>query len=84
MTLYYHDPLKCVQSLLQNPLLVNELEFAPYRVYQSAEKAMRVYSECMSGDNAWEMQVGIFIVLLDCGRIYSWMIFRRKYQLEQL
>jgi hypothetical protein len=70
VTLYYRNPLECVQSLLQNPCLVNELEFAPYRVYQSAEKAVRVYSEWMSGDHAWEMQVGVFIVLLDCGRIY--------------
>jgi len=60
VTLYYRDPLTCVQALLRNPLLANELEFTPYCVYQSAEKAVRVYSEWMSGDHAWEMQVGIY------------------------
>ena len=48
-----------MESLLQNPLLVNELEFAPYRVYRSAEKAVRVYSEWMSGNSAWDMQVSL-------------------------
>jgi hypothetical protein len=81
VTFYYRDPLKCIQSLLQNPLLVNELEFAPYRVYQSAEKAVRVYSEWMSGDHAWEMQVGVFYYLIG---VEVNTIFRRKFHREQL
>ena len=31
---------------------------------------MRMYSEWMSGNHAWEMQVGVFIMPIDCGQIY--------------
>ena len=57
VTLYYRDPIECLQSLLRSPLLANQLEFVPYRLYKTADKLMRVYSEWMSGEAAWEMQV---------------------------
>lgn len=57
MTLYYRDPLDCLQLLFSNPLFAGHIDFCPRRVYQSAEKLVRVYSEWMTGDSAWEMQV---------------------------
>lgn len=43
--------------LMQNPLLADHLEFTPFRIFKTAEKAMRVYTEWLSGDAAWAMQV---------------------------
>ena len=55
--LYYRDPLQCVQSLMSNPMHTDHLDFIPYRAYQTAEKQIRVYSEWLSGDVAWQAQV---------------------------
>jgi hypothetical protein len=59
LTLYYRDPIDCLQSLLKSPLLVSQIELKPYRLYKDAEKLIRVYSEWMSGNAAWNMQVGL-------------------------
>ena len=54
--LYYRNPLQCLQSLLYNPLFSDSLEFAPYRIYQDNTKTVRVFTEWLSGDAAWEIQ----------------------------
>jgi hypothetical protein len=56
LTLYYRNPLELLESLLQNPLVQDHLHYTPFRKFEVAEKAMRVYSEWLSGDVAWEMQ----------------------------
>jgi len=43
--------------LMQNPLLADHLEFTPFRVFKAADKTMRIYTEWLSGDAAWSMQV---------------------------
>lgn len=43
---------------MSNPLLKDVLQFEPLRVFKTAEKLMRVYSEWRTGDVAWKMQVG--------------------------
>jgi hypothetical protein len=55
--LFYRDPIECIISLLNSPLSANDIEFTPYRVFRTAEKLVRVYSEWMSGNVAWDMQV---------------------------
>ena len=55
--LFHRDPIECIQSLMNNPLLKNVLKFEPLRVFKTAEKLMRVYSEWRTGDAAWNMQV---------------------------
>ena len=55
--LYYHDPLECIQSILSNPLIQNFIKFTPFCLYESAVWAMRIYSEWLSGNAAWRMQV---------------------------
>jgi hypothetical protein len=57
ITLYYRDPVECIASLFNSPLLADHLDLVPYRLYQTVEKTLRIYDEWMSGDNAWEMQV---------------------------
>jgi hypothetical protein len=55
--LFYRDPLKCIESLLNSPLVADDIELAPYRIFKTVEKSIREYGEWMSGNVAWEMQV---------------------------
>ncbi|KAG0699348.1 hypothetical protein DFH29DRAFT_983549 [Suillus ampliporus] len=50
------DPIECLESLFANPLFHDKLDFTPRRVYTTAAHLIRVYSEWMTGDAAWEMQ----------------------------
>jgi hypothetical protein len=59
ITFFYRDAVDCVQSLVSSPLMKDHFQFTPFRVFKTAEKIMRVYSEWMSGNSAWEMQVSI-------------------------
>ena len=54
---YYRDPLHCIQSLILNPLHADYLEFVPYRIYESVERKVRILTEWLSGDVAWDLQV---------------------------
>ncbi|KAJ7035463.1 hypothetical protein C8F04DRAFT_955065 [Mycena alexandri] len=56
LTLYYRDPLECLQSLLSNPLVQDFIHFTPFRLWANSEKLMRIYTEWLSGDVAWNMQ----------------------------
>ncbi|KAG6372365.1 hypothetical protein JVT61DRAFT_7805 [Boletus reticuloceps] len=55
--LYYHDALECIESLFNHPFLADKMEFSPFRLFTTAEHLVRVYTEWMSSDSAWEMQV---------------------------
>jgi len=57
MYLYWQDPLECIAWLLNHPLFRDVLEFIPRCVYRTLEKLCRVYTEWMTGDEAWNMQV---------------------------
>ncbi|KAG1868658.1 hypothetical protein F4604DRAFT_1530374, partial [Suillus subluteus] len=54
--LYWHDPLDCIKALFNHPHFENELNLTPTRVYDTADRMMRKYSEWMTGDTAWSMQ----------------------------
>ncbi|KAH9010154.1 hypothetical protein EDB85DRAFT_1880639 [Lactarius pseudohatsudake] len=56
VALFYRDPLECIQSILSNPLVNDYIRFTPFRVYESAVSAMRIYTEWLTGDVAWSMQ----------------------------
>ena len=55
--LFYQDAIECVQSLMNNLLLKEALQFEPLQVFKTAEKLMRVYSKWRTGDVTWKMQV---------------------------
>lgn len=42
---------------MNNPLLKEALQFEPLRVFKTAKKPMRIYSEWQTGNVAWKMQV---------------------------
>ncbi|KAJ7910233.1 hypothetical protein B0H13DRAFT_2232945 [Mycena leptocephala] len=48
LTLYYRDPLECLQALLSNPLVQDFIHFTPFRLWETSEKLMRIYSEWLS------------------------------------
>ncbi|KAH9013680.1 hypothetical protein EDB85DRAFT_2076567 [Lactarius pseudohatsudake] len=56
VALFYRDPLECIQSILSNPLVNDYIRFTPFRMYESAVSAMRIYTEWLTGDVAWSMQ----------------------------
>lgn len=55
--LYYRDAIDCVESLFGNPLFTKCMEYTPKRVYQTAERLIRVFHEWLTGDSAWRLQV---------------------------
>ncbi|KAG0695193.1 hypothetical protein DFH29DRAFT_880198 [Suillus ampliporus] len=55
--LYWHDPLDCIEALFNHPHFANELDLTPTRVYDTVDCTMRKYSEWMTGDAAWSMQL---------------------------
>ena len=58
INLFFRDPIECLKMLMRTPLLADHIEFSPFHIFKTAEKAMRVYTEWLSGDAAWSMQVG--------------------------
>src|ERR1700692_23569 len=55
--LFWRDPVECLESLFSNPLFHDKLDFVPRRVYTTAARVLRVYSEWLTGDFAWDIQV---------------------------
>jgi hypothetical protein len=59
--LYYRDPVECLKSLMRSPLLKDYLSFTPRRLFEDMEKEVRVYTEWLSGNAAWSMQVCVML-----------------------
>ncbi|KIK16208.1 hypothetical protein PISMIDRAFT_82959, partial [Pisolithus microcarpus 441] len=57
VTLYYHDSLDCVESLFNHPLFVQTMDYLPFRLFTTAERIVRVFTEWMSSDGAWDLQL---------------------------
>ncbi|KAG1858322.1 hypothetical protein C8R48DRAFT_775269 [Suillus tomentosus] len=56
LRVFYRDAIECLQLLLSHPLLVDSFDFIPRKVYESAERVVRIYYGFMTGDCAWELQ----------------------------
>ncbi|KAG1835925.1 hypothetical protein DFJ58DRAFT_719208 [Suillus subalutaceus] len=59
VVLYWRDPLECIASIFNNPIFHNRIDSRPRKVYTTAEKRCRVYTEWMTGNDAWDMQAAI-------------------------
>ena len=70
VTLFFRDPLECIQALLQNPIFEGKWDFTPRKVYDGADRQNRIYSEWMTSDGAWVAQVGIPHHSRDTGLIF--------------
>ncbi|KAF9050500.1 hypothetical protein BJ165DRAFT_1341898 [Panaeolus papilionaceus] len=56
ITLFYRNPVECLQALMRSPLVSDYIQFTPFKLYESCAKTMRLYTEWLSGDAAWFMQ----------------------------
>ena len=56
--LFYRNAVDCLQTLLNHPLFEPHISFVPWKVWTSAAKICHIYDEWLSGDRAWEIQVG--------------------------
>ncbi|KAG1878545.1 hypothetical protein C8R48DRAFT_585492, partial [Suillus tomentosus] len=45
VVLYWRDPLNCISSILNHPSFHDQLDFTPRKVYTTAQRLCRVYSE---------------------------------------
>ncbi|KAF8425395.1 hypothetical protein L210DRAFT_3421273 [Boletus edulis BED1] len=54
--LYWHDALECIAWIFNHPSFRDQLDLIPERLYTSDAKLCRVYTEWMTGDEAWHMQ----------------------------
>jgi Plavaka transposase len=63
VTLFFRDPMKAIESLLQRPTFKDSLDFVPRRVWSDPqdpddpERRERNYQEIFSGEWAWRTQV---------------------------
>ena len=59
LDLFYRPALDCFKFLFGNPLFANHMDLVPRREYTDGNKTERLYSEIMTGDRAWALQVRI-------------------------
>lgn len=67
ITLFYRDPLECIQALLRNPIFEGKWDFNPRRVYNGPDQQNQLYSEWMTSDGAWAAQVNTLRHFRDTG-----------------
>jgi Plavaka transposase len=53
----YYDSLKCIQSILHSSLIKDYITFKPLQIFELATRAMCIYTEWLTGNAAWSMQV---------------------------
>ncbi|KAI6033739.1 hypothetical protein BKA83DRAFT_4044339, partial [Pisolithus microcarpus] len=63
--LYWRDPLECIEALFNHPFYAGKMDYSPFHVFTAVGRIMRVYSEWMSSDGAWELQVKVLRQLLE-------------------
>ncbi|KAG1902223.1 uncharacterized protein F5891DRAFT_894998, partial [Suillus fuscotomentosus] len=45
VVLYWRDPLECIASIINDPSFHNQFNFMPQKVYSTAERTCRIYSD---------------------------------------
>ncbi|KAI6040096.1 hypothetical protein EDC04DRAFT_2602739 [Pisolithus marmoratus] len=56
-TIYYCDPVECLQSPFSHPLFASHMSFILWRVWSSSAQIVHIYKDWMSGDHAWNLQI---------------------------
>ncbi|KIK17531.1 hypothetical protein PISMIDRAFT_111211 [Pisolithus microcarpus 441] len=69
--LYWCDPLECIEALFNHPFYAGKMDYSPFCMFTAAGRIMRVYSEWMSSDGAWELQTQVPAGSMLCGVILS-------------
>ena len=55
--LFFRDSLECIKTLFSHPSFAHHMDYTPFRLFETADKAMRIYREWLSGNAAWDFQV---------------------------
>ncbi|KAG2341505.1 hypothetical protein BDR05DRAFT_976868 [Suillus weaverae] len=56
IVLYWRDPLECISTILNHPFFLDQLDFTPCKVYSTVKRLCHVFTEWMTGNDAWNMQ----------------------------
>ncbi|KAG1856135.1 hypothetical protein F4604DRAFT_1590413 [Suillus subluteus] len=66
LQIFYRDTIECLCHIpyIHHPLLATSFDFIPRKVYESAERAVRVYHGFMTGDHAWNLQIRSHVSIL--------------------
>lgn len=59
--LYYRDGFEVAKWIFANPVFANHMEYDPRIVHLDEEGRNREYTEYMTGQHAWHVQVGFAI-----------------------
>lgn len=62
--LFWRDLVDCLESLFSNPLFHDQLDFIPCHIHKTAVWLLCVYSEWLTGDATWSIQVCTVIGLM--------------------
>ena len=57
ITFLFRDGLECFKHLFSNPMFASDMDYRPRKLWTDESKASRVYTEIMTGDFAWDVQV---------------------------
>ena len=60
--LYYRDGLECFKYLFSHPIFQGCMDFAPQHHWDSEERSTRLYSDIMTGDFVWDIQVRFYLL----------------------
>ena len=60
LVLFYWDPMECIKFILKNPFFSGKIDYQPRQDFDSS--GGRVYSEWISSDGAWDLQVRTFLL----------------------
>ena len=55
--IHHRDPLELIQGLWSNPTYVDDMVFAPRKLWSCHEKSSRLYNEMWTGNWWWNIQV---------------------------
>jgi hypothetical protein len=68
--LYWRDPLECIAMIFNYPLFHNHIDYMSRKVYGTGQKLSWIYTEWMTGDHAWEIQVCSIAFLMFLSHVF--------------
>ncbi|KAL4080768.1 hypothetical protein J3A83DRAFT_4083984, partial [Scleroderma citrinum] len=69
--LYFCDALNCMELLFNHPFFAGKMDYMPFHLFTMAEHVVRVFTEWMSSNGAWDKQSQIPEGVMLCEVILS-------------
>ncbi|KAF8128259.1 hypothetical protein EV363DRAFT_1400742 [Boletus edulis] len=67
VVLYFRDALNYIELLFNHPFFADKMDYTLFHLFTTAEQIVRVFTEWMSSESTWEMQISATL----CGVILS-------------